>query len=53
MSNKVGRNDNCLTWSDIAITNFLVSNSREVRFHDIRGQITVHMYSYAKISKHG
>ena len=38
---------------NIAITNFLVSNTCEIRFHDVIGQSTVHMYSYAKILKHG
>ena len=36
-----------------AITNFLVSNTCEIRFHDVIGQSTVPMYSYAKILKHG
>ena len=39
--------------SNTAITNVLVSNSCEIRFHDVIGQITVPMYSYAKILKHG
>ena len=38
---------------NIAITNFLVSYTCEIRFHDVIGQSTVHMYSYAKILKHG
>ena len=38
---------------NIAITNFLVSNTCEIRFHDVIGQSTVPMYSYAKIPKHG
>ena len=33
--------------------NFLVSNTCEIRFHDVIGQSTIHMYSYAKIQKHG
>ena len=37
--------------SNIAITNFLVSNTREIRFHDVIGQSTVHMYAYTKNSK--
>ena len=37
--------------SNIAIINFLVSNTCELRFHDVKGQSTVHMYSYAKNSK--
>ena len=36
-----------------AITNFLVFNTCEIRFHDVIGQGTVPMYSYAKILKHG
>ena len=36
-----------------AITNFLVSNTCEIRFHDVIGQSTVPMYSYAKILKYG
>ena len=36
-----------------AITNFLVSNTCETRFHDVIGQSTVPMYSCAKIPKHG
>ena len=36
-----------------AITNFLISNTCEIRFHDIIGQSAVPMYSYAKIQKHG
>ena len=36
-----------------AITNFLVSHMCEIRFHDNIGQSTVHIYSYAKIPKHG
>ena len=38
---------------NIAITNFLVSHTCEIRFHDVKGQSTVPMYSYAKILKHG
>ena len=39
---------------NIAITNFLVSQTCEIIFHDVIGQSTVHvhMYSYAKILKH-
>ena len=36
-----------------AITNFLVSNTCEIRFHEFIGQSTVPMYSYAKYLKHG
>ena len=35
------------------ITNFLFSNTCEIRFHDVIGQSTVPMYSYSKILKHG
>ena len=35
-----------------AVMNFLISNTSEIRFHDIN-QSTVPMYSYAKILKHG
>ena len=38
---------------NIAITNFLVSNTCEIRFYDVIGQSTVPMYFYAKILKHG
>ena len=38
---------------NIATTNFLVSNTCEIRFHDVICQSTVPMYSYAKILKHG
>ena len=38
---------------NIAVTNFLVSNTCEIRFHDVIGQSTVFMYFYAKILKHG
>ena len=37
----------------IAITNFLVSNTCEIRSDDVIGQSTVPLYSYAKILKHG
>ena len=39
---------------NIAITNFLVSYTCEIRFHDVTDR-TVHMFtsSYAKIPKHG
>ena len=36
-----------------AITKFVISNTCEIRFHDVIGQSTVPMYSYAKILKHG
>ena len=38
---------------NIAITNFLFCNTCEIRFHDVIGQSTVPMHSYAKILKHG
>ena len=34
---------------NIANRNFLVSHTCEVRFHDVIGQSTVHMYSYADL----
>ena len=34
---------------NIVITNFLVSHTCEIRFHDVMGQSTVHMYPNAKI----
>ena len=45
-------NNSCFQ-CNIAITNFLVSNTCEIRFHDVIGQSTVHMYmySYAKNSE--
>ena len=36
---------------NIAITNFLVSNTCEIRFREVMGQSTVPMYSYAKNPK--
>ena len=38
---------------NIAITNFLVSHTCELKFHDVIDLSAVHMYSYAKIRKHG
>ena len=38
---------------NIAITNFLVSNTCEIRFHGVIGQSTVPIYFYAKIPIHG
>ena len=38
---------------NVAITNFLVSHTCEIRFNDFIGQSTVPMYSYSKIPKHG
>ena len=37
----------------MAITNFLVLQTCEIRFHDVIDKSIVHMYSYAKILKHG
>ena len=37
---------------NIAITNFLVSHTCEIRFHDVIGQSTVRIYCYAKVLKH-
>ena len=37
---------------DIAITNFLVSHTCEIRFHDVIGRSTVYMYFNAKVPKH-
>ena len=39
--------------SNIAITNFLFSQTCGIRFHDVIGLSTVHMYSFATILKHG
>ena len=41
-------NNLCVQFN-IAITNFFVSHTCEIRFNDIIGRRTVHMYSYAKI----
>ena len=38
---------------NLAITNFLVLHTCEISFHDVIGQSTLPMYSYAKIRKHG
>ena len=38
---------------NIAITNFLIPHTCEITFHDVLDQSNVHMYSYAKIPKHG
>ena len=50
--NQLPHNNPCFQ-CDIAITNFLVLHTCKIRFHDVIGQSTVHMYSYAKILKHG
>ena len=44
----LSHNNPCFQYN-IAITNFLVSHTLEIRFHDVIGQSSVHMYSYAKI----
>ena len=49
---KKSHNNPCFQ-CNTAITNFLISNTCEIRFHDVIGQSTVPMYSYAKILKHG
>ena len=46
----LSHNNPCLQ-CNIAITNFLVSHTFEIKFHDFIGQSTVHMYPYAKNSK--
>ena len=53
-SKNVFRHKTTLVSNEIpAITNFLVSYTCEIRFHDVIGQSTVPMYSSAKILKHG
>ena len=49
--NQILSHNNPCFQCNIAITNFLVSNTCEIRFHDVKGQSTVPMYSYAKILK--
>ena len=39
--------------SNIAITNFLVLHTCQIRFNDVIGRCTAPMYSYAKIPNHG
>ena len=52
--NFLSHNNPCFQCTcSIAITNFLVSHTCEIRFHDVIGQSTLYMYSYAKILKHG
>ena len=36
-----------------AIASFIVSHMCEIRINDVKGQSTMHIYSYAKILKHG
>ena len=38
---------------NVAITNFLVLHTCEIRFHDVIDQGTLPIYSYGKILKHG
>ena len=52
MENILSHNDPRFQFN-IAITIFLVSYTREIKFHDVMCQSTVHMYSYAKLLKHG
>ena len=49
----LSHNNSCFR-CNIAITNFLVSHTCDIRFHDVIGQSTVHniLHSYAKIRKH-
>ena len=42
-NNSLSHNNPCFQ-CNIAITNFLVSNTLEIRFHDVIGQGTVRMY---------
>ena len=51
--NRVLSHNNPCFQCNMAIANFLVSNTCEIRFHDVIDQSTVSMYSYAKILKHG
>ena len=53
LTNKYLTPNNPCFQCNTAITNFLISNTCEIRFHDVIGQSTVPMYSYAKILKHG
>ena len=48
----LSHNNPCFPFNT-AITNFLVSNTCEIKFHDVIGQSTVPMYTSAKILKHG
>ena len=50
----LSHNDPCFQ-CNIAITNFLVSHTCEIRFHDVifRSTVPRTMYSYAKIPKYG
>ena len=48
----LSHNNRCFQ-CNIAIMNFHVSHTCEIRFHDVRGQSTVYMYSYANIPKYG
>ena len=48
--NILSHNDPCFQ-SNIAVRNLPVSHMCEVKFHDVIGKSTVHLYSYAKHSK--
>ena len=48
----LSHNNSCFQ-CNMAIKNFLVSHTCEIKFHDVIGQITVHMYSYVKNSNNG
>ena len=43
----LSRNNPCFQ-CNIAVTNFLISNTCEIRFYDVKGQSTVPMYSSEK-----
>ena len=51
-NNSLSHNNPCFQYNT-AIMNFLVLNTCEIKFHDVIGRSTVHMYSYAKIKKDG
>ena len=53
MPNMILSHNNPRFQCNIAITNFLVSHTCEIRLHDVIGQSIVHIYFYAKILKHG
>ena len=50
--NNLSHNKPCFQYN-IAITNFLVLHTCEIRLNDVISQSNVHMYSYAKVPKHG
>ena len=51
IQNEILSHNNPCFQCNTAITNFLVSNTCEIRFHDVICQSTVPMYSPAKNSK--